>query len=48
MRKLRSIEDEHLSLKRLVADVTLDKRMLAKALRKGLRPVRRRELATWF
>ena len=34
MRKLRSLEDENARLKRLVADLTLDKHMLAEALRK--------------
>ena len=33
-RRLRSLEDEHSRLKRLVADLTLDKHMLAEALRK--------------
>jgi putative transposase len=35
LRKLRSLEEEHARLKRVVADVTLDKHMLAEALRKG-------------
>jgi putative transposase len=34
LRKLRSLEDENNRLKRLVADRTLDKHMLAEALRK--------------
>jgi len=34
LRKLRSLEDENARLKRLVADITLDKHMLAEALRK--------------
>jgi putative transposase len=34
LRRLRQLEDENNRLKRLVADVTLDKHMLAKALRK--------------
>ena len=34
LRKLRSLEDENSRLKRLVADLTLDKHMLAEALRK--------------
>ena len=34
LRKLRSPEDENAPLKRLVADLTLDKHMLAEALRK--------------
>ena len=35
MRRLRQLEDENNHLKRLVADLTLDKHMLAEALRKG-------------
>jgi hypothetical protein len=36
LRKLRSLEDENARLKRLVADLTLDKHMLAEALRKNV------------
>jgi len=49
VRRMRPLEDENLRLKRLVADLTLDKHMLAEArCEKSLRPVRRRELAAWF
>ena len=34
VRRLRQLEDENSRLKRLVADLTLDKHMLAEALRK--------------
>ena len=34
VRRIRQLEDENLRLKRLVADLTLDKHMLAEALRK--------------
>jgi putative transposase len=34
LRRLRQIEEENARLKRLVADLTLDKHMLAEALRK--------------
>jgi putative transposase len=34
LRRLRSVEDENSRLKRLVADLTLDKHLLAEALRK--------------
>lgn len=34
VRRLRQLEDENNRLKRLVADLTLDKHMLAEALRK--------------
>ncbi len=35
LRRLRQLEDEHARLKRLVADLTLDKHMLSEALRKN-------------
>ena len=35
MRRLRQLEEEHHRLKRVVADLTLDKPMLAEALRKN-------------
>lgn len=41
------MEEEYARLKRLVADLSLDKHMLSEALRKRLRPARRRELAHW-
>lgn len=50
-RKLRSLEDENGRLKRLEADLTLDKHMLTEALRKKAHadpPTRRRALARWF
>jgi len=34
VRRMRRLEDENLRLKRLVADLTLDKHMLAEALRR--------------
>jgi putative transposase len=49
LRRLRQVEEENSRLRRLVADLLLDKHMLSEALRKkSLRPVRRRELAAWF
>ncbi|MEO7859951.1 MAG: transposase [Nitrospirales bacterium] len=49
LRRLRQVEEENSRLKRLVADLSLDKPMLSEALRKkSLRPARRRELAAWF
>jgi hypothetical protein len=48
LRRLRQLEDENNGLKRLVADLKLDKHMLSEALRKSLRPIRRRELTQWF
>ena len=35
LRRLRHLEDENARLKRLVADLTLDKHMLSEALRKN-------------
>jgi putative transposase len=35
LRRLRQLEDENARLKRLVADLTLDKHMVAEALRKN-------------
>jgi len=35
LRRLRQLEDENAQLKRLVADLTLDKHMLSEALRKN-------------
>ena len=37
LRRLRQLEDENTRLKRLVADLTLDKHMLSEALRKNAR-----------
>lgn len=43
LRRLRKVEEENARLKRLVADLSLDKHMLLEALRKeSLRPARRR------
>ena len=36
VRRMRQLEDENMRLKRLVADPTLDKHMLAEALRKNV------------
>ena len=36
LRRLRQLEDENHRLKRLVADLTLDKHMLSEALRKNV------------
>ncbi len=36
MRKLRQLEEENLQLKKLVADLSLDKQMLQDVLRKKL------------
>lgn len=39
------MRDENARLKRLVADLTLDKHILSEAMGKSFKPVRRRELA---
>ncbi|MFG1225748.1 IS3 family transposase, partial [Xanthobacter wiegelii] len=45
MRRLRQLEDENAKLKRIVADLSLDKAMLQDVLsKKPLRPARKREL----
>jgi putative transposase len=49
LRRLRQLEEENSRLKRLVADLTLDKHMLAEALgKKRVTPTRRRTTARWF
>ena len=49
LRRLRQLEEENTRLKRLVADLSLDKHMLSEALgKKSRKPARRRELARWF
>jgi putative transposase len=48
LRRLRQLEDENARLKRLVADLTLDKHLLTEVLRKRRKPARRRELAAWI
>jgi len=48
LRRLRQLEEENSRLKRLAADLSLDKHMLSEALRKNLRPAHHRELTRWF
>ncbi len=52
LRDLRQLRDENQRLKRLVADLTLDKHILQEVLSKSLKPRRRRELVDqageWF
>lgn len=49
LHRLRQVEEENARLKRLVADLSLDKHMLSEALRKkSLWSARRQELAHWF
>jgi putative transposase len=49
LREIRQLRDENARLKRVVADLTLDKHILSEVIRKkGLKPARRRELVTWI
>ena len=48
VRELRQMREENSRLKRLVADLTLDKQILQEVIRNTLRPARRRELAQWI
>lgn len=44
MKRLRQLEEENSKLKRIVADLSLDKAMLQDVLSKALKPGRKREL----
>ena len=44
MKRLRQLEDENAKLKRIVAELSLDKAMLQDVLKKALRPGRKRQL----
>ena len=46
LRKLKQLEEENSKLKRIVADLSLDKAMLQTSCQKALKPSRKRELAT--
>jgi len=48
VRALRQMREENARLKRLVADLTLDRQILQEVIRKRLKPARRRELAQWI
>ncbi len=49
LRKLRQLEDENARLRRIVADLTLDKQILQEVVKKkALRAAKRRELAAWM
>ena len=47
VRELRQMREENARLKRLVADLTLDKQIIQEVIRKRLKPARGRELAQW-
>ena len=44
MKRLRQLEEENGKLKKIVADLSLDKEMLQDVIRRALKPVRRRQL----
>ncbi|MEQ4617140.1 MAG: IS3 family transposase, partial [Corticimicrobacter sp.] len=44
----RQLEEENARLKRVVADLTLDKHILQDVIRKSLTPTRRREVVQWI
>ena len=46
MRRLKQLEDENGKLKKIVADLSLDREMLQDVIHRKLRPARKRELAT--
>ena len=46
MRRLKQLEDENAKLKKIVADLSLDREMLQDVSPKTVRPARKRELAT--
>ena len=49
LRRLKQLEEENSKLKRLVADLTLDKHILSEVLQtKSLKPARRRQLVAWL
>src|ERR1017187_5766541 len=48
LNELRVLRYENQRLKRLVADLTLDKRILKEVVSKSLKPARRREIAQWI
>ena len=48
VRRLRQLKEENLRLKRLVADLTLDKSILQEVIKNDLKPSRRRSLAQWI
>ena len=46
LRRLRQLEEENAQLKRIVADLTLDKQMLQDVLKKALKPRQRGQLVS--
>ena len=48
LRKLRQLEDENNRLRRILADLTLDKQILQEVVKKALKAAKRRALAAWM
>ena len=48
VRELRQLRDENARLKRLVADLTLDRHVLQEVIKKDLATPRRRDIARWI
>ncbi|SUX54324.1 Transposase [Chromobacterium vaccinii] len=48
LRRLKQLEEENARLKRMVADLSLDKQMLQEVIQKAVRPARKRELANFL
>lgn len=48
LRRLRQLEEENNQLKKLVADLSLDKQMLQDVIKKAMKPVFRKQAAVWL
>jgi putative transposase len=48
LRKLRQLEEEKHQLKKLVADLSLDKQMLQDVIKKVIKPTYKKEMALWM
>jgi len=48
LRKLRQLEEENAQLKKLVADLSLDKQMLQDVVKKVVKPAYKKEMACWM
>ena len=48
LRKLSQLEEENAQLKKLVADLSLDKQMLQDVIKKVVKPPYKKEMANWM
>ncbi len=48
LRKLRQLEEENQQLKKLVADLSLDKQMLQDFIKKVIKPTHKKKMALWM